>query len=138
MHHSILLHRLELSGIKGSKCLNWFKSYLKHRQQFVSLDKYEYSIYCRITCDVQQGSLLFLIYINDLFRSSSKLTPVMFADETNLFISNSNIENLFETMIEELRKVATWFKANNLSLNISKTKYSLFHSVRKEKIYQIS
>ena len=57
----------------------------------------------------------------------------MFADDTNLFISNPNIENLFETMIEELRKVATWFKANNLSLNISKTKYSLFHSVRKRK-----
>ena len=57
----------------------------------------------------------------------------MFADDTNLFISDSNIENLFETMNEELRKVANWFKANKLSLNISKTKYSLFHSTRKKK-----
>ena len=57
----------------------------------------------------------------------------MFADDTNLFISDSNIENLFETMNEELRKVANWFKANKLSLNISKTKYSLFHSTRKRK-----
>ena len=40
----------------------------------------------------------------------------MFADDTNLFISNSNIENLFETMNEELRKVAIWFKANKLRL----------------------
>ena len=46
----------------------------------------------------------------------------MFADDTNLFISGSNIENLFETMNAELRKVATWFKANKLSLKISKTK----------------
>ena len=30
----------------------------------------------------------------------------MFADDTNLFISDSNIENLFETMNEELKKVA--------------------------------
>ena len=37
----------------------------------------------------------------------------------------------------ELRKVATCFKANKLSLNISKTKYSLFHSIRK-KMYQKS
>ena len=57
----------------------------------------------------------------------------MFTDDTNLFISDSNIENLFEIMNEELRKVANWFKANKLSLNISKTKYSLFHSTRKRK-----
>ena len=55
------------------------------------------------------------------------------ADDTNLFISNSNMGNLFETMNEELRKVANWFKANKLSLNISKTKYSLFHSTRNRK-----
>ena len=59
----------------------------------------------------------------------------MFADDTNLFISDPNIENLFETINEELRKVATWFKANNFPLNISKGKYSLFHSTRKKKRY---
>ena len=55
----------------------------------------------------------------------------MFADDTNLFISDSNIENLFETVNEELRKVAIWFEASKLSLNISKTNYYLFHSTRK-------
>ena len=33
----------------------------------------------------------------------------MFAADTNLFISDSNIENLYETMNEELQKVAIWF-----------------------------
>ena len=73
------------------------------------------------------------MYINDLFRSSRKLTPIMFADDRNLFISDSTIENLFEIMNEEVRKVATWFKTNKLSLNISKIKYSSFHSSRKRK-----
>ena len=43
-----LLHKLELYEIKG-KYLNWFKSYLKHIQQFVSLGKNENRICHRIT-----------------------------------------------------------------------------------------
>ena len=86
VNHSILLQKLQLYGTKG-KCLNWFKSYVKHRQQFVSLSIYKKGICTRITCSVPQGSipgpLLFLIYINDLFRSS---TLIMFADGTTLFI----------------------------------------------------
>ena len=65
VNHSILVDKLELCGIK-SKSLNWLKSYLKHRQQFVSLGKYKNSKYRRITCGKPHGSilgpLLFLIY----------------------------------------------------------------------------
>ena len=47
-----------------------------------------------ITCIVPQdsilGPLLFLIYVNDL---PNVLDPIMFADDTNLFFSNSNIKH---------------------------------------------
>ena len=46
----------------------------------------------------------------------------MFADDTNLFISDENIGELFEQMNNELKSVSTWFKANKLSINIDKTK----------------
>lgn len=52
----------------------------------------------------------------------------MLADDRNLFISNSiqyiARKSFFETMNEQLRKVANWFKATKLPWNISKTKYS--------------
>ena len=43
----------------------------------------------------------------------------MFTDETTLFVSDFNKQNLFETINEELSKVGTWFIANKLSLNFS-------------------
>jgi len=36
---------------------------------------------------------------------------------------------LFDTFNQELKKLEDWFKANKLSLNIDKTKYSLFHKL---------
>ena len=43
VNHSILLYKIEIYEIKGN-WLNWFNSYLKHQQQFISLGKNENSI----------------------------------------------------------------------------------------------
>ena len=78
-----------------------------------------------IDCGVPQGSilepLLFLIYLND-FYLASKLRNFMFADDTSLSISDENIGELFQQMNKELKSVPTWFKANELSINVNKTK----------------
>ena len=51
----------------------------------------------------------------------------MFADDTNLFFSHRDNNVLFEKMKKELTNVSDWFNANNLSLNVKKTKHSSFH-----------
>ena len=77
------------------------------------------------------GSLLFLIYINDLPSTSSILHFVLFADDSNVFASHRSYHELLLTVNRELLLVADWFKANKLSLNLTKTNYILFCSRRK-------
>ena len=54
------------------------------------------------------------IYINDLYRVSNILKPIMFADDTNLFCLEKHIKTLFQTANIELEKIAIWFQATLL------------------------
>ena len=55
----------------------------------------------------------------------------MFADDTNLFYSGKDIHSLFNNVNNELSNISHWFNNNKLTLNADKTKFTLFHNVRK-------
>lgn len=123
MNHNILLQKLTHYGIRGT-ALKWFNNYLVNRKQFVSFQSVN-SPSLNVLCGVPQGSilgpLLFLIYINDIVKSSPLLTYVLFADDTNIFCSHKCLNTLIYTLNNELVKISTWFKCNKLSLNLDKT-----------------
>ena len=76
------------------------------------------------------GPLLFLIYINDLPSVCKSAVSIMFADDTNIFLSDSNLITLETLVNKELSHLATWLKANKLSLNVKKTHYMVFSNKR--------
>ena len=106
--HSILLRKLELYGITDRNYA-WIKSYLSNRLQYIQIDENSRTEFCVVKCGVPQGSilgpLLFLLYVNDLKNASSVLDPIMFADDTNLFHTHSNMQKLFSTMNDELASI---------------------------------
>ena len=128
--HNILLEKLSYYGIRGS-AHEWFRSYLSGREQFVEFDNVSSNV-LKVQCGVPQGSnlgpLLFLIYINDLAFVSPKLFAILFADDSNFFYTDKNIDNLFDTLNSELDKIVKWLNANKMSLNVDKTHYIIFTS----------
>jgi len=73
---------------------NWCSTYLTDRKQYVCLKDGKSDMLC-VNCGVPQGSilgpLLFVIYINDIVNISNILQMILFADDTNIFVSGPNI-----------------------------------------------
>ena len=128
LDHNILLNKLEYYGVRGIT-LNWFRSYLSNRCQYVTINNTCSSLR-KISHGVPQGSilgpLLFILYINDITNCSDIMSFILFADDTNLLFSCNDIVSLFLTVNIELSKLALWFRINKLSLNIKKTSYIMF------------
>ena len=128
INHKILLDKLNHYRIRGV-ALDWFKSYLSDRTQFVSYSGSR-SPNRSVTCGVPQGSvlgpLLFIIYTNDLPKTLVNSRCILFADDTTIYHTNSNKQKLIQDIEHDLAHLVDWFAANKLSLNITKTNFLVF------------
>jgi hypothetical protein len=119
VNHNILLAKLNYYGIRGN-VYDWFKSYFQNRKQYVTINNVS-SGFLPITCGVPQGSILgpilFLLYINDIANISKILKYIMFADDTNFFISGKNISEIENKLNTELSLIVEWFNSNLLCID---------------------
>ncbi len=66
-----------------------------------------------------------------MVNASTLLFPILFADDTNIFLNDKSISEIFKIMNLELTKIVEWLNVNKLSLNVKKTHYMLFGLTRK-------
>ena len=123
VNHEVLLGKLERYGVRGLP-LQWLSSYLKDRQQCVSINGH-CSSQRTVNIGIPQGSIigpvLFLLYVNDLPSISSEFLSILYADDTTLLSSNSDHSLLIQLINNELPKIQQWTTSNRLSVSLDKT-----------------
>ncbi len=111
------------------------------RTQFVEIDG-KLSNPLTSVCGVPQGStlgpLLFLLYINDMPNCSDMLNFRLFADDTKIFLSDSDLAEIQSTLNSEIPKLNSWLSVNRLSLNVTKTKFILYKSPNKNEDFDLN
>ena len=105
--HDVLLEKLYRYGIRGI-AHEWFKSYLKGRKQYVTINGKKSST-LDMLYGVPQGSilgpLLFILYINDIPNINKECTFILYADDANILISGqtiAEIEGKFNSLAKNL------------------------------------
>ena len=131
--NNILMEKLGFYGC-SLKAQNWFRSFFEYRQQIVSwngknsnsTDLHNISVVQGSTC----GPKMFSMYTNDL-PNASTLKTYSFADDCTLMISGLNLKELEKELNEQLSYISDYYKANKLSLNVSKSTYMVIKPQKK-------
>ena len=91
--------------------VNWFVNFFCPRQQFTVYNDVISSV-LGVDFGVAQGSivgpLIFFVFMNGIVNSCSLAKFVIYANDTNFFISSSNLGQLYNSMNEELILVNSW------------------------------
>ena len=132
--HEVLVRKLKVYGIDGIE-LEWFRSYLRSRQQYCSLNGHKSSL-LQVTCGIPQGSclgpLLFILYLND-FESCLKFSKAnLYADDTEVSFSSSNPSDVMQNFQAEWKNISEWMRMNKLSIHPEKTVFMVISHPRRQ------
>lgn len=145
--HESLIKTLEGMGLTGIP-LDWIKSYLKERKQFVETpftNDFNQLILAKssvktIVHGVPQGSilgpLLFICYLNGLPKTvpDYNVKMCLYADDANLIIMDKSLQVMEELANNCLISMNNYLSNKNLLLNRKKTNFMQFKT-RQKKYY---
>ena len=131
LRHSILLQKLYDIGIHSS-LLNWIRTYLHSRYQYVRILGCESQSFI-VKSGVPQGShlgpLLFILFMNDVVDGFPFSKCLLFADDLKIFRSVRNVRDA-SVLQRDLDTLSSWCQQNGLDLNIEKCKCMSFYRTR--------
>lgn len=141
VQHDLLLDKLYSYGIRGV-ALNWLKSFIKSRKQYVSITSTENMISntfkstCQtISMGVPQGSVLgpvlFLLYTNEIDKVSSTFKFIRYADDTSVLVSDKQENSLSNICTNTINNLVSWCNTNYLYFNSEKTSVIRFHNYQR-------
>ena len=123
VNHEKLLDKCSKLGIRG-KIGNIIKSYMQFRKITTKIgnSKSEFESW---DTGVPQGSvlgpLLFLIYINDITKTSIDVEIFLFADDTFLLAIDADYNEMILKLQKGFNKIEIWCAHNDLFINEHKT-----------------
>ena len=133
--HNILLEKL-LIYTRSKATVSLIESFLIDRSQRVVINA-EYSSIGSLECGVPQGSvlgpLLFSIFINDLplCIKNSAVSCDLFADDSSLHTSSTDVKVAQSDLQSELDNVVQWCENNKMIVHPQKTKSMVIASRQK-------
>ena len=136
INHDVLLKKMSSVGF-SFQSIAWFESYLSNKGFQVNI-KNKYSNVAKINYEVPQrsiiGSLLFLLYVNDMFQAVD-CELFLYADDSCLVHQHRDVKVIDTKLNKKFSNVCDWFVDNKLNIHFGegKTKCILFGTKKRLK-----
>ena len=122
LNHNLLIAKLSAYGFDYNS-LKLIGSYLDNRYQRVRINSM-YSNWNKIIFGVPQGSilgsLLFNIYINDLFLLCENSKMANYADDNSPYATEKEIDLVTSKLATDAHELVSWVSSNGLKANPNK------------------
>ena len=122
VNHSLLYAKLDAYGFSRTS-LKLMQNYLCNKQQRFSIND-SFSDWT----EVSQGSILFNIFLNDIFMFISKCNFFNYADDNTLYSTVKDLNRIRRNLEMNFIILHQWFRENHMTLNPGKCHYMVIGS----------